>query len=99
MRAAVTGLAGTDAALAVLPAGTGNLLALNLGLPADPATGVLMAITGGRRRIDVGEAGGQVFAVMAGMGFDAAMMGGASAEPEGPVRLAGIRGLRGQTPA
>jgi diacylglycerol kinase (ATP) len=78
VRAAIAGLVGTDAALAVVPAGTGNLLALNLGLPSDPETVVRMAISGGRRRVDVGEAGAEVFAVMAGMGFDAAMMGSAS---------------------
>lgn len=78
VRSAIAGLAGTDTALAVLPAGTGNLLALNLSLPADPAEGVRTAIAGRRRRLDVGEVDGQVFAVMAGMGFDAAMMDSAS---------------------
>lgn len=79
VRSVITGLTGTEAALAVLPAGTGNLLALNLGLPADPVAGVRLAFTGGRRLLDVGEVDGQAFAVMAGMGFDAAMMGSASA--------------------
>jgi diacylglycerol kinase family enzyme len=65
-------------ALAVLPAGTGNLLAANLGLATDPATGVEVALEGGRRRIDVGVVGDQCFAVMAGMGFDAQMLAGTS---------------------
>jgi diacylglycerol kinase family enzyme len=72
--AAVTALAGADVALAVLPAGTGNLLAANLGLGADAATGIQVALDGGRRRIDVGVVGDQCFAVMAGMGFDAQML-------------------------
>ncbi|GIE93066.1 diacylglycerol/lipid kinase family protein [Paractinoplanes rishiriensis] len=76
--AVVTALAGTDVALAVLPAGTGNLLAANLGLANDPATGVQVALDGGRRRIDVGVVGDQCFAVMAGMGFDAHMLAGTS---------------------
>jgi diacylglycerol kinase family enzyme len=76
--AVVTALAGTDVALAVLPAGTGNLLAANLGLSGDPATGVEVAIEGGRRRIDVGVVGDRCFAVMAGMGFDAQMLAGTS---------------------
>ena len=76
--AVVTALAGTDVALAVLPAGTGNLLAANLGLSADPAVGVEVALEGGRRRIDVGVVGEQCFAVMAGMGFDAKMLEGTS---------------------
>jgi diacylglycerol kinase family enzyme len=76
--AVVTALAGTDVALAVLPAGTGNLLAANLGLGTDAAAGVEVAIEGGRKRIDVGAVGDQCFAVMAGMGFDAQMLEGTS---------------------
>jgi diacylglycerol kinase family enzyme len=75
--ACVGALAGTEVALAVLPAGTGNLLAANLGLPDDAAAGVRVAVAGGRRRIDVGVVDGQAFAVMAGMGFDALMVGDA----------------------
>jgi diacylglycerol kinase family enzyme len=76
--AVVTALAGTDVAMAVLPAGTGNLLAANLGLAGDAATGVEVALEGGRKRIDVGVVGDQCFAVMAGMGFDAQMLAGTS---------------------
>ncbi|GIE88677.1 sphingosine kinase [Actinoplanes regularis] len=72
--AVVSALIGTDVALAVLPAGTGNLLAANLGLGTDPAAGVQVALEGGRRRIDVGLLGDQCFVVMAGMGFDAMML-------------------------
>ncbi|MCB7135108.1 diacylglycerol/lipid kinase family protein [Cellulosimicrobium marinum] len=74
VRACIEGLAGTDAALAILPGGTGNLLATNLGIPTRSVDGVRIALEGGRRTIDVGEVDGQVFAVMAGMGLDAAMM-------------------------
>ena len=74
VRSCVEGMAGTDAALAVLPAGTGNLLAANLELPDDPAAGVRLATGRGRRRLDVGMLDGQAFAVMAGMGFDAALV-------------------------
>jgi diacylglycerol kinase family enzyme len=68
-------LAGTDVALAILPSGTGNLLATNLGLPGDVASGVAVATGGVRRRIDLGTVGGRYFTVMAGMGFDAQMIG------------------------
>jgi diacylglycerol kinase family enzyme len=74
----VTALAGTDAAMAIIPSGTGNLLAANLGLEGDVTASVLVAVERGRRQIDVGEVvgedGGRCFAVMAGMGFDAAML-------------------------
>lgn len=72
--ACVGALAGTGAALAVLPVGTGNLLAANLGLPSDPTAGVAVATELGRRRIDVGVVEDRCFAVMAGMGFDAVML-------------------------
>ena len=76
--ACVTTLAGTGVAMAVLPAGTGNLLAANLGLAGDVATGVQVALDGGRRLIDVGVVEDRCFAVMAGMGFDAQMLQGTS---------------------
>jgi len=67
-------LAGTSAALAVVPSGTGNLLAANLGLPARPADAVAAVTAHGRRRLDVGVVGDRCFTVMAGMGFDAQML-------------------------
>jgi YegS/Rv2252/BmrU family lipid kinase len=70
----VGALAGTPAALCILPAGTGNLLVRNLKLPADTPDAVAAAVGGARRSIDVGRVGDRCFAVMAGIGFDAHMM-------------------------
>jgi diacylglycerol kinase family enzyme/membrane-associated phospholipid phosphatase len=67
-------LAGGSVALAVVPSGTGNLLAANLGLPTGAAQAVATATARGRHRIDVGVAGDRCFTVMAGMGFDAQML-------------------------
>src|SRR5207248_1370160 len=64
-------LAGSEVELAVLPGGTGNLLALNLGRPADPAAAMPVALTGEARPFDVGRIGNTVFLFMAGMGADA----------------------------
>lgn len=72
--AAAAAVAGTDAALAVIPFGTGNVLALNLGLPTDVAGGVRAATRGGRRTIDLGEVEGRIFVVATGMGLDAQML-------------------------
>jgi diacylglycerol kinase family enzyme len=74
VRACVDELAGTDVALAVVPGGTGNLLVANLGLPSDVESVVAAALGGRRRRIDLGRLDGAHFAMMAGVGFDAAMM-------------------------
>ncbi|MEV6690919.1 diacylglycerol kinase family protein [Micromonospora sp. NPDC051196] len=78
VRACVSALVGTEVALAVLPQGTGNLLAANLGLSTDLAAGLAVAVEQGRRLLDVGEVDGQYFAVMAGMGFDAQMLAATS---------------------
>ncbi|WP_329108815.1 diacylglycerol kinase family protein [Micromonospora sp. NBC_01699] len=74
----VNALVGTDVAMAVLPVGTGNLLAANLGLSGDVAGGIEIALERGRRLLDVGVVGDQVFTVMAGMGFDAQMLAATS---------------------
>ncbi|GLW55485.1 hypothetical protein Kpho01_34960 [Kitasatospora phosalacinea] len=72
-------LAGTGATLLVVPCGTGNLLARNLGLPTDPETALAAALTGRTRRIDLMRVEGdglpaRAAATMVGMGFDAAVM-------------------------
>lgn len=72
--ACVAGLAGSQIPLGVLPAGTGNLLARNLGLPLSLDGALAVAMTGTDRRLDVGVANGRPFAVMAGIGFDAEML-------------------------
>ena len=70
----VDALAGTDTAVAILPAGTANLLASNLGIPTDLAEAVRVGLHGDRRRLDTGSVNGERFAVMAGAGFDARMI-------------------------
>jgi len=70
-------MAGTDATLAILPAGTANLLANNLGIPADLEAAVEIGLHGARRRLDTGTVNGEHFAVMAGCGLDARMIGDA----------------------
>ena len=67
-------LAGSTIPIAVLPAGTSNLLARNLGIPDDIEQAVAVGLTGDRRRLDVGRINGERFAVMAGTGVDAAMI-------------------------
>lgn len=76
--AVATGLAGTGVPLGVLPCGTGNLLARNLHLPAELEPALEVALDGRERTLDLGRIGDRRFAVMAGVGFGAAMMAGAS---------------------
>jgi diacylglycerol kinase (ATP) len=65
---------GSKTPLAILPAGTANLLATNLGIPQDIQQAVAIGLEGERRKLDVGSFNGERFAVMAGAGFDAAML-------------------------
>jgi diacylglycerol kinase (ATP) len=70
-------LAGGEATMAIVPAGTANLLATNLGIPKDIAGAVDIALHGAQRQIDVATMNGERFAVMAGAGMDAEMISGA----------------------
>jgi diacylglycerol kinase family enzyme len=67
-------LAGTGVPMALVPTGTGNLLVRNLGLALDVPTAVDRAFGADRRTVDLLEADGRRFTVMAGLGFDAAMI-------------------------
>lgn len=105
-------LAGTDTPMGLLPGGTGNLLARNLDLPIDSLDdAVRVALTGQNKRVDVGrltvDASGEherpeqhIFLVMAGLGFDAAIMADAPERLKAKVgpaayMVSGARNLRG----
>ena len=72
--ACAAGVASSGIPVAVLPAGTGNLLARNLGLPLELGDALVVGLTGADRELDVGTANGRPFLVMAGVGFDAKML-------------------------
>jgi diacylglycerol kinase family enzyme len=72
--ACATALAGSQVPLAVLPLGTGNLVAANFDIPNDLDQALEIALACRRRRIDLGSIGGGRFVIAAGMGFDAAML-------------------------
>jgi diacylglycerol kinase (ATP) len=77
-----------------MPAGTANLLAANLKIPADLTEAVRVGLKGEPRRFDTGSLNGEHFAVMAGAGFDAPATGGAGGRP-GRLARGGHAGAEG----
>src|SRR5689334_11224774 len=79
---ALQGLAGTDARLAIIPRGTGNVLARELKLPLDEESALTVVAKGKPRKIYLGlvidETTNQSrhFVLMAGIGLDASVVGG-----------------------
>lgn len=100
-------LAGSGTPMGLLPTGTANLLARNLAIARrDLVQATRTALSGKTRAIDVGwvliddRAEEHVFLVMAGMGFDAAIMTGAGHELKARLGslayvVSGARALRG----
>ncbi len=79
-------LAGTSVPLAIVPAGSANLTARALGIPAGLDAALGTAFGGRNRRVDLATADGTAFVAMAGIGLDAAVVG---ATPDAAKRLAG----------
>jgi YegS/Rv2252/BmrU family lipid kinase len=77
---ASTGLAGTTTPLAIIPRGTANQVAHNLGVPRALEAAVDVAVFGEPCTIDLGRIGDRAFALVAGAGFDAAVMQSATRE-------------------
>jgi diacylglycerol kinase (ATP) len=110
VRAVAAALTGHGVAMGLIPMGTGNLLARNLDLPiGDTRELVQVALTGRDHAVDVGflraqgttDDGDHIFLVMAGIGFDAAMVAGADNELKRKVGwfayfLAGVKHMHGR---
>ena len=96
-------LAGTGIPVGIIPAGTGNLLARNLAIPLYLRAAIDVALNGQDRAIDMVEVEGDGiepthFLVMAGMGFDAAIMEGVNEDIKAKVGwfayvLSGLKAL------
>ncbi|MCY3698531.1 MAG: diacylglycerol kinase family lipid kinase [Gemmatimonadetes bacterium] len=77
---ALRGVAGTSVPVAIVPFGTANQLALNFDIPTSLEDSVRVAVEGKVTSIDLAEANGETFALMAGAGLDAQVMADATAE-------------------
>lgn len=90
IRAVCEELAGTGIPVGIVPAGTGNLLARNLDIPLYLRSAVDVGLNGQDRAIDMVQVTGDkmedaTFLVMAGMGFDAAIMEGVNEDIKAKV--------------
>lgn len=71
----LSALVGTSIPVAVLPAGTGNLLSINLGIPTTVPDAVEVALSGKPYTLDLVKMDeDRYFAIMGGMGLDAQMI-------------------------
>ena len=86
---AMSALIGTDVPIAIFPAGTGNLLSVNLALPKEVPDGVHAALFGTKRPLDLaritaedpdGKRQTRYFAILAGAGYDAEVIQDADRE-------------------
>jgi diacylglycerol kinase (ATP) len=74
----INGLAHSGLPLALIPLGTANVLAAEIGLRTDPVTVARCVALGEARPIALGAANGRRFILMAGAGFDAHVVAGVS---------------------
>jgi len=65
------GIVGCDVTLGVIPCGTGNDMAISLGLPRDLERACKVVLCGNARRRDLGRVLGRYFVNAVGIGFDA----------------------------
>ncbi|HVS19257.1 MAG TPA: diacylglycerol kinase family protein, partial [Planctomycetota bacterium] len=85
LREVLDGLVDPDVPVAVLPGGTANVLALDLGLPRD-VDGLLELIERGRPQpIDVADVDGQLSFLVTGVGFDGRVARELEARRRGPI--------------
>jgi diacylglycerol kinase (ATP) len=92
IRAAAAGIAGTDVPLAIIPCGTANVLAQEIGLKATPELVCQMLRNGPQRPIACARANDEPFLLMAGAGFDARVVGGLNHALKGRIGKAAYTG-------
>jgi diacylglycerol kinase family enzyme len=92
IRAAAAGISGTDVPLAIIPCGTANVLAQEIGLKATPKLVCHMLRNGPQLPVSYGRANGEPFLLMAGAGFDARVVGGLNHTLKGRIGKAAYTG-------
>lgn len=86
LREVVCGLVGSDVSLGTIPLGTGNVIAMDLGIPRDPRKACEVILENNVRRIDIGRCGENYFILAAGVGFDVEVITRTDLELKSKVR-------------
>ncbi len=68
------GLAGSETALGIIPAGTGNDFVKTLGYPLEPEAALAFVLTHPAKKTDAGEINGRMFLNEIGTGFDVSVL-------------------------
>ncbi len=76
----LNGLAGRDVTLGLIPAGTTNVLAIELGYPSSAAAVAGVLARGNERRVHFASANDRRFGMMVGIGYDAWVVAGVKPE-------------------
>ncbi|HEU0000301.1 MAG TPA: diacylglycerol kinase family protein [Ktedonobacteraceae bacterium] len=85
----IQGLVGSETALAVLPTGTVNVWAREMGIPLDAHGARQVLVNGQTRRVDVGCINGRYFLLMVGIGIDGTIT---QAVEHKPLKRLGVLG-------
>jgi YegS/Rv2252/BmrU family lipid kinase len=67
----INGIIGSNTTLGIIPSGSINLFAREVGIPLNPLRACELIGKGEVKKIDLGKAGARYFLMMAGVGFDA----------------------------
>jgi diacylglycerol kinase (ATP) len=86
LREIVSGLVGTEVNLGIIPLGTGNVIATDLGIPKNPLEACRVILEGNVRRVDIGRCGRSHFLLAAGVGFDVEVIAQTDLELKSKVR-------------
>jgi diacylglycerol kinase (ATP) len=80
----INGIANSETTLAIIPFGTSNVLALELGIPSNPRKAAELITKGKRTKMDLGLArmrgGSRFYSIVLTVGFDAVVMKDATSE-------------------
>lgn len=95
LREVIEGLDG-GGTVGVIPAGTANVVARDLGIPRSGAGAVRVLLEGRPRSLDVGRVNGRPFLAMVGVGFDGEVVRSLCDSRRGPIRMSSyvLPGLR-----